>query len=95
MSAGDDWPSEGHVTFNNYATRYRPELDLVLNDVSVDIRGGEKVHLYSLFPFLYAPFNIPLFSCFYHASTREWPRKQFAPRKNVATSHYRGRRGRA
>ena len=51
MSAGDDWPSEGRVTFNNYATRYRPELDLVLNDVSVDIRGREKVHLYSVFDF--------------------------------------------
>ena len=48
MSADDDWPSEGHVTFNGYATRYRPGLDLVLNDVSVDIKGGEKVDVYSL-----------------------------------------------
>jgi len=31
------------VTFDGYATRYRPGLDLVLNDVSVDITGGEKV----------------------------------------------------
>jgi len=45
ISAAEDWPSNGHVTFNNYATRYRPGLDLVLSDLSVDIRGGEKVDL--------------------------------------------------
>jgi len=45
VSADDDWPTEGHVTFNNYATRYRPGLDLVLNDVSIDIRSGEKVRM--------------------------------------------------
>ena len=31
------------MTFNDYATRYRPGLDLVLSGVSIDIRGGEKV----------------------------------------------------
>ena len=36
------------MTFNNYATRYRPGLDLVLNDVSIDISAGEKVAVFLL-----------------------------------------------
>lgn len=40
---GDSWPSEGSLTFKNVSARYRPELDLVLRDVSFDIKGGEKV----------------------------------------------------
>ena len=39
----DDWPSEGHVEFDHYSTRYREGLDLVLKDVTVDIPGGTKV----------------------------------------------------
>ena len=36
------------MTFNKYSTRYRPGLDLVLNDVSIDINGGEKVYVFFL-----------------------------------------------
>jgi len=40
------------MTFNSYSTRYRPGLDLVLNDVSIDIKTGEKVDLYNLLQIL-------------------------------------------
>ncbi|KHJ97388.1 ABC transporter, ATP-binding protein [Oesophagostomum dentatum] len=38
-----DWPSKGEVEFNDYATRYRPELDLVLKGLTIHISSGEKV----------------------------------------------------
>ena len=41
----DDWPSQGHVKFDHYSTRYREGLDLVLKDVTADIPGGTKVHM--------------------------------------------------
>ena len=37
------WPVEGKVQFERYSTRYREGLDLVLKQISCDIRGGEKV----------------------------------------------------
>ncbi|KAF9194091.1 hypothetical protein BGZ51_001070 [Haplosporangium sp. Z 767] len=37
------WPSEGHVCFRDVSMRYRPELPLVLNDISFDISSGGKV----------------------------------------------------
>ena len=37
------WPSRGAVSFNNYSTRYRPGLDLVLKNVNLDIKPHEKV----------------------------------------------------
>jgi len=64
VSPADDWPSEGHVTFNNYATRYRPGLDLVLNDVSIDIKGGEKVDVYHVFLLFYTVFIFSVFFAF-------------------------------
>ena len=39
-----DWPSQGHVKFDHYSTRYREGLDLVLKDINVDIPGGTKVY---------------------------------------------------
>ncbi|KAF6761448.1 metal resistance protein YCF1 [Ephemerocybe angulata] len=38
-----DWPSEGNVRFDNYSARYREGLDLVLKDVSLDIKAGHKI----------------------------------------------------
>lgn len=38
-----DWPDRGNVRFNNYSTRYREGLDLVLKGISCDIQGGERV----------------------------------------------------
>ena len=40
---GRDWPADGEILFENYSTRYRPELDLVVKNISVNISGGEKV----------------------------------------------------
>ncbi|WKX90939.1 hypothetical protein Q1695_009632 [Nippostrongylus brasiliensis] len=37
------WPSDGEVSIENYSTRYRPGLDLVLKGLTVHIAPGEKV----------------------------------------------------
>lgn len=37
------WPSQGAVEFAGYTTRYRPDLDAVLKDVSFSVKAGEKV----------------------------------------------------
>ncbi|KAL1970957.1 hypothetical protein VTN77DRAFT_2791 [Rasamsonia byssochlamydoides] len=37
------WPSQGSVQFIDYSTRYRPDLDLVLKNVSFTVLPGEKV----------------------------------------------------
>lgn len=38
-----DWPAEGRITYKNYSTKYRPNLDLVLKDVDISIKPREKV----------------------------------------------------
>ncbi|KAJ5146344.1 uncharacterized protein N7515_000908 [Penicillium bovifimosum] len=38
-----DWPSQGAVEFKGYSTRYRPDLDSVLKEVSFSVKAGEKV----------------------------------------------------
>ena len=43
----DNWPADGRIKFENYSTKYRPELDLVVKDISIDIKGGEKVAFYT------------------------------------------------
>ncbi|RHY61547.1 hypothetical protein DYB30_010590, partial [Aphanomyces astaci] len=37
------WPSVGSIEFKSFSMRYRPNLDLVLTDVSFEVVGGEKV----------------------------------------------------
>lgn len=37
------WPITGEVAFENYSTRYRADLDLVLKGITCDIKPGEKV----------------------------------------------------
>ena len=37
------WPVYGNITFDRYSTRYRSGLDLVLNDITCDVHGGEKI----------------------------------------------------
>ena len=37
------WPSKGAVVFNNYSTRYRDGLPLVLKNINVQIKPKEKI----------------------------------------------------
>lgn len=37
------WPSQGTISFNNYSTRYRPGLDLVLKNININIKAHEKI----------------------------------------------------
>lgn len=37
------WPAEGALEFRGYSLRYRPDLDLVLKDVSLNIKPREKI----------------------------------------------------
>ncbi|KAI9818464.1 MAG: hypothetical protein M1827_000523 [Pycnora praestabilis] len=37
------WPAHGAVSFNNYSTRYRPGLALVLKSINLDIKPKEKI----------------------------------------------------
>ena len=38
-----DWPQQGEIKFNDYSTKYRPELDLVLRNINLDIKPKEKI----------------------------------------------------
>ncbi|BFZ17596.1 hypothetical protein BsWGS_20635 [Bradybaena similaris] len=38
-----DWPYSGSVVFENYSTRYRPHLELVLKSVSFKVNAHEKI----------------------------------------------------
>jgi ABC-type multidrug transport system fused ATPase/permease subunit len=37
------WPSEGRIKFENYSTRYRPGLNLVVKNITAEIHSHEKV----------------------------------------------------
>ena len=37
------WPAHGAVDFRNYSARYRPGLDLVLNNINLNIQPHEKI----------------------------------------------------
>lgn len=39
----DLWPYKGEIEFRGYSTRYRPELALVLRDISMTIKPREKI----------------------------------------------------
>ncbi|KAG0220544.1 P-loop containing nucleoside triphosphate hydrolase protein [Mortierella sp. GBAus27b] len=39
----ESWPSTGAIKIRNLDMRYRPELPLVLRNLSLDIQGGEKI----------------------------------------------------
>ncbi|XP_028263925.1 canalicular multispecific organic anion transporter 2 isoform X3 [Parambassis ranga] len=38
-----DWPTEGKVEFHEYSVRYREGLDLVLRNITLNVKGGEKI----------------------------------------------------
>ncbi|PVU91677.1 hypothetical protein BB561_004277 [Smittium simulii] len=43
ISDFSSWPKQGRVEFINYSTRYRENLDLVLKDINIEIKSGEKI----------------------------------------------------
>ncbi|KAF9984046.1 Multidrug resistance-associated protein 1 [Mortierella antarctica] len=38
-----NWPSQGHIRFNNYSARYREGLDLVISNISLEILPAQKI----------------------------------------------------
>ncbi|XP_054455373.1 ATP-binding cassette sub-family C member 3 isoform X2 [Anoplopoma fimbria] len=38
-----EWPMEGNVEFQDYSVRYREGLDLVLKNLTLSVKGGEKI----------------------------------------------------
>jgi len=40
---GSEWPQDGRVQMNNVSFKYRPDLPLVLKNISVEIGGGQKI----------------------------------------------------
>ena len=42
-SADSPWPKEGKVVFDRLSLRYRPNLPLILQDVSLEVKGGERI----------------------------------------------------
>lgn len=37
------WPTHGAISFERYATRYRPGMDLVIRSITATIEPGQKV----------------------------------------------------
>jgi ATP-binding cassette, subfamily C (CFTR/MRP), member 1 len=37
------WPESGDIVFEDYQMRYRPELPLIINGLSLKVEGGESV----------------------------------------------------
>ena len=37
------WPNEGKVNYVNYSMKYRPNCDLALQNINIEINSGEKV----------------------------------------------------
>ncbi|KAG9327868.1 hypothetical protein KVV02_000314 [Mortierella alpina] len=38
-----NWPSQGHIRFNNYSARFREGLDLVISNISLEILPAQKI----------------------------------------------------
>jgi len=38
-----DWPQKGEVEIDNISLRYRPGLPIVLKNLTMSIKGGEKI----------------------------------------------------
>ena len=38
-----NWPSKGRIQIINYSCKYRPETEIVLKELNVEINGGEKI----------------------------------------------------
>ena len=38
-----NFPQKGGIRFENYSVKYRPELDLILNNLTFEIKPKEKI----------------------------------------------------
>ena len=38
-----NWPSQGRIQIREYSCKYRPETEIVLNNINAEISGGEKI----------------------------------------------------
>ena len=38
-----NWPSKGRIQIQDYSCKYRPETEIVLNNINAEISGGEKI----------------------------------------------------
>uniref|UniRef100_A0A7M4EPW4 ABC-type glutathione-S-conjugate transporter n=1 Tax=Crocodylus porosus TaxID=8502 RepID=A0A7M4EPW4_CROPO len=43
VSQSQAWPTEGRIEFRNYSLQYRPNLELALKNITITIRGQEKI----------------------------------------------------
>lgn len=43
LRPSSDWPTHGALTFKDYSVRYRPGLPLVLDNINLDIKAGERI----------------------------------------------------
>ena len=39
----NEWPSFGKIEFQNYSVKYRPDTEIVLNNINFTVNGGEKI----------------------------------------------------
>jgi len=37
------WPADGAIEFRDYSARYRPDLDLVIRNLTFSVKSGEKI----------------------------------------------------
>ena len=37
------WPNEGKINFINYSTSYRPDTPIILKNINIEIKPGEKI----------------------------------------------------
>ena len=38
-----EWPTQGKIIFSNYSVKYRPDTEVVLKEINLEINGGEKI----------------------------------------------------
>jgi ATP-binding cassette subfamily C (CFTR/MRP) protein 1 len=43
VELGADWPSKGEIEFKKVVLRYRPDTDIVLNQLTFACKPGEKI----------------------------------------------------
>jgi ATP-binding cassette subfamily C (CFTR/MRP) protein 1 len=78
----EDWPAFGVVKFDNYQTRYREGLDLVLKGIDCNIQSGEKIGIVgrtgagksSLTLALFRIIGMWCINCFFKISFRHQPK---------------------